>query len=59
VTEKGQSIGERSHRTIKIGFSLEADSRSLRHGDITVFDRNAVWESSAGLEEVGIRLVAA
>src|ERR1700686_1460468 len=50
---------QRLHLRIKIGFSLEADARQIRHGDGAVLDTNAVGETAIGLEQIGIALIAA
>src|SRR5260221_12652445 len=49
---------QRLHLRVKIGFSLEADARQIRHGDVTVLDANAIREAAIGLEQVGIALIA-
>src|ERR1700730_889743 len=49
---------QRVHLRIEIRFSLKADARQLRHGDVTVLDANTVGKAAIGLEKVGIALVA-
>src|ERR1700730_15157851 len=50
---------QRLHLHVKIGFSLKADARQIRHGDVTVLDADAVGETAIGLEQIGIALIAA
>src|SRR5258708_33120211 len=55
---RAASRRQRFHLRVKIGFSLEADARQIRHGDVTVLDANAIREAAIGLEQVGIALIA-
>jgi hypothetical protein len=50
---RAASRRQRFHLRVKIGFSLEADARQIRHGDVTVLDANAIREAAIGLEQVG------
>src|SRR6478672_9023599 len=48
-----------AHLFDQIRFAFKADARQIRHGDIAVLDPNAIGKTAIGLEEVGIRFVAA
>src|SRR3982751_1445028 len=53
------SVGEFAHQLVEVGLSLEADAGKLGHRHVAVFHAHAVGESAKGLEQVGIRFVAA
>src|SRR6202011_5783709 len=50
---------QRLHLRVQVGFSLEADARQIRHRDMAVLDANAVRETTIGLKQIGIALIAA
>src|SRR5947207_11935658 len=51
--------GDRFEDAEEVGFFLEADARRFVHPDAAVLHLDAVGEAAEGLEEIGVRFVAA
>src|SRR3981081_2916367 len=47
-------FGQFAHHLDQIGFALKADSREVRHHDMTVLDPHGVGEAAIGLKQVRV-----
>src|SRR4051794_33513916 len=51
--------GEVTHLSIEVGFAFKADAWQIGHGDVARLHPHPVRETTIGLEQVGVALVAA
>ena len=54
-----QSGGQRLHLSVQVGLAFEADAGQVGQRHVAVVDPHPIGKASEGLEQVGVRLIAA